>query len=76
MLIEDTINKQTNNPNILLQELLSLNVDQTLYVWIRASLTNRTQAVRVGSSLSPWRYTDVGVLQGTKVGITLFAIMI
>ena len=62
--------------NILLQELCFLNVDQTLYPWIRASLTNRTQAVRVGNSLSPWRHTYGGVPQGTKLGITLFAIMI
>ena len=43
--------------NILLQELCFLNVDQTLYVWITAFLTNRTQALRVVSSLSPWRHT-------------------
>ena len=33
--------------NILLQELCFLNVDQTLYVWMKAFLTNRTQALRV-----------------------------
>ena len=43
--------------NILLQELCFLNVDQTLYVWIKAFLTNRTQALGVVSSLSPWRHT-------------------
>ena len=64
------------NHNILLQELSSLNVDQPLCVWIRAFLTNRTQAVRVGISLSPWCITHGGVPQGTKLGITLFAIMI
>ena len=53
-----------------------LNVDQTLHVWIRAFLTNRTQAMRVGSSLSPWRHTYGGVPQGIKLGIALFAIMI
>ena len=47
--------------NILLQELCFLNVDQSLYVWIRAFLTNRTQAMRVGSSLSPWHHTYGGV---------------
>ena len=62
--------------NILLQELCFLNVDQTLYVWIRAFLTNRTQAVRVGSSLSPGRHIYGGVPQRTKLGITLFVIMI
>ena len=62
--------------NILLQELCFLNVDQSLYVWIRAFLTSRTQAVRIGSSLSPLRHTYGGVLQGTTLGIKLFAIMI
>lgn len=51
-------------------------VDQTLYVWIKHFLTNRTQAVRVSSSLSPWRHTHGGVPQGTKHGFTLFATMI
>ena len=32
--------------------------------------------MRVGVSLSPWRHTHGGVPQGTKLGITLFAIMI
>ena len=62
--------------NIILQELCFLNVDQTLFVWIRALLTDRTQAVRVGSPLSPWLHTYGGVPQGTKLGTTLFAIMI
>ena len=38
--------------------------------------TNRTQAVRFSSSLSPWRHTHGGVPQGTKLGITLFDTMI
>ena len=49
---------------------------QILCDWITAFLTKRTQAVRVGISLSPWRHTHGGVPQGTKLGITLFAIMI
>ena len=62
--------------NILLHELSSLHKDQTLCVWIRAFLTNRTQAVRVGNSLSPWHHIRGGVSLGTKLGIALFAIMI
>ena len=62
--------------NILLQQLSSLDIDTTLYIWIKAFLTNRTQAVRVGSSLSPWTHTHGGVPQGTQLGTTLFAIMI
>ena len=32
--------------------------------------------MRVGSSLSPWTHIHGGVPQGTKLGTTLFAIMI
>ena len=62
--------------NIFLQELCFLNVDQTLYVQITAFLTNRTQALRVVSSLSPWRHTHGGVPQGTKLEFTLSTTMI
>ena len=41
--------------NILLNELNSLKIDQTMCFWIRAFLTNRTQAERIGSSLSSWK---------------------
>ena len=53
-----------------------LELDPTLTYWIRSFLTNRTQAVRVGNSLSTWRHTHGGIPQGTKLGVTLFAIMI
>ena len=53
-----------------------MDLDQTLIFWIRAFLTNRFQAVRVGGTLSSWRHTYGGVSQGTKLGVTLFTIMI
>ena len=53
--------------NILLEELNILELDPTLTYWIRSFLTNRTQAVRVGNSLSTWRRTHGGVPQGTKL---------
>ena len=62
--------------SILLNELKSFNIDQTLLFWKRSFLTNRTQAVRVGSFLSPWKQVNEGVPQGTKLGLTLFAVMI
>lgn len=52
--------------SIFLLELGSLHVDQTLCVRIRAFLTNRAQAIRVGNSLFPWRHTHGGVPVGTN----------
>ena len=61
--------------SILLDELRSFNIDQTLFFWIRSFLTNRTQAVCVdGSSQSSWKQVDGGAPQGTKLGLTLFAV--
>ena len=57
--------------SILLDEFRSFNIDR-----VRSFLTNRTQAVRVGSSLSSWKHVNGGVPQGTKVGLTLFAVMV
>ena len=62
--------------SVLLDELNSFNIDQTLFFWVRSFLTNRIQAVRVGSFLSPWKQVNGGVPQGTKLGLTLFAVMI
>ena len=43
--------------------------------WIRAFLTERSQAVRIGNSLSDWKSPRVGIPQGTKLGVILFAVM-
>ena len=61
--------------NILLQELCFLNVDQTLYVWIKAFLTNRTQALRVVPCLHGATPMVVSHRE-LKLGITLSTIMI
>ena len=39
-------------------------------------LTNRTQAVCIGNVLSDWKHTHGGIPQGTKMGVTLFSVMI
>ena len=62
--------------SVLLDELKSFNIDQTLFFWVRSFLTNWVQAVRVGSSLSSWKQVNGGVPQGTKLGLTLFAVRI
>ena len=62
--------------SVLLDELKSFDIDQTLIFWVRSFLTNRVQAVRIGSSLSSWKQVNDGVPQGTKLGLTLFAVMI
>ena len=46
--------------SVLLDELKSFDIDQTLFFWIRSFLTNRVQVVRVGSSLSSWKQVNGG----------------
>ena len=61
--------------NILLEELYHLNAHPVLINWIKAFLTNRKQAVRIGNSLSDWKSPNGGIPQGTKLGVILFAAM-
>ena len=62
--------------SVLPDELKSFDIGQTLFFWVRSFLTDRVQAVRVGSSLSSWKQVNSGVPQGTKLRLTLFAVMI
>ena len=61
--------------NILMTELQQLDVDEALFCWIRAFLTNGRQAVRIGGNMSDWKALNGGVPQGTKLGVILFSLM-
>ena len=61
--------------SILLRELSHFDVDSVLINWIRAFLTDRSQAVRIGDSLSDLKSPRGGIPQGTKLGVILFAVM-
>ena len=61
--------------SILLRELMSFDISTVLINWIRAFLTERSQAVRIGNSLSDWKSPRRGIPQGTKLGVILFAVM-
>ena len=49
--------------SVLLDELKSFDIDQTLIFWVRSFLTNRVQAVGVGSFLSSWKQVNGGIPQ-------------
>ena len=60
---------------ILTNELQLLQVNPILINWIVAFLSNRIQAVKIGSNISDWKVTKGGISQGTKLGVLLFTIM-
>ena len=61
--------------SILLRELAFFDTDTVLINCIGAFLTGRSQAVRIGNSLSNWKSPRGGILQGTKLDVILFAVM-
>ena len=62
--------------NVLLSELNNLDVDPHLVRWIAAFLTNRSQRVRIGKSLSPPIGLNGWTSQGTKLAPLLFCILV
>ena len=62
--------------NVLLSELNNLDVDPHLVRWIASFLTNRSQRVRIGNSLSPTVELNGGTPQGTKLAPLLFCILV
>ena len=59
---------------ILISELRYLSA-HPVFNWTKAFLTNRTQAVRIGGTISDWKSPKGGIPQGTKLGVILFTIM-
>ena len=62
--------------NVLLSELNNLDFDPHLVRWIVSFLTNRSQRVRIGNSLSPPVGLNGGTPQGTKLAPLLFCILV
>ena len=62
--------------SILLRELTSFDIDTVLINWIRAFLTGRSQAVRIGNCLSDWKSPMQGRYPARdELGVILFAVM-
>ena len=64
------------NPNILLNKLNALRIPPFLLHWIADFLSDRTQRVKIGESLSDELEIWGIVPQGTKLGVFLFLLMI
>ena len=62
--------------NIIISELNNLHVHPAIIGWIKAFLTGRQQCVKVAMVSSSWKRMNGGLLQGTKLGLILFAILI
>jgi hypothetical protein len=56
----------------LVNKLLSCNLPTQFVSWIKSYLTNRTQRVRIGNTVSSYLPCTSGVPQGSKVGPLLF----
>ena len=61
---------------LLLKKIKLLGISGPLGTWLGKFMLGRTQAVRVGSTISKWVVMKSGVPQGSVLGALLFLIMI
>jgi hypothetical protein len=64
----------TIQPHLLVNKLLAMEVNPVLISWIYSFLTQRTQRVRVGSTLSSALTTNTGAPQGCVISPALFTL--
>lgn len=62
--------------NVLIERLLELRVRTCLILWIISFLNNHRQRVKLANSTSDWLPVVAGIPQGTKLGPTLFLVMV
>ena len=62
--------------HFLLAEMRGLDIHPVIIRWICAFLSNRSQRVKIGSSLSLPVYPNGGIPQGTKLAPMMFAILV
>ena len=60
----------------VVDELQKLQVNPAITRWIKSFLSCREQSVKIGSSTSRWKRANGGLLQGTKLGPFLFAVLV
>ena len=64
----------TMQVHILIQKLVSMNVNPLLSLWISDFLSNRTQRVNINKSLSSCIVSNTGVPQGCVLSPLLFTL--
>lgn len=66
----------TVNRTILLDKLSAAGVKGTAFKWLSSYLRDRTQVTKIGETLSDLEPLNLGILQGSGLGPTLFLVFI